>query len=101
MRGLTEAEIEEAYELNTGNVIVEGFAGVDLIAVPGCLVRNHGLFTWGKDAAQVTYHAKVAEECALMALRTERLNPAAEPALQCLLNKHYLRKHGPNAYYGQ
>lgn len=101
MRGLTEVEIEEAYELNTGNVIVEGFAGLDPVAVPGCLVRNHGPFAWGGDAAQAAYHAKVVEECALMALRTEQLNPAAEPAPQYLLDKHYLRKHGPNAYYGQ
>lgn len=69
--------------------------------MPGCLVRNYGLFTWGKDAARVAYHAKVVEECTLMTLRTERLNPAAGPAPQCLLDKHYLRKHGPNAYYGQ
>lgn len=101
MQGLTEAEIEEAYELNTGNVIVEGFVGLDSIAVPGCLVRNHGPFTWGKDAVQAAYHAKVVEECALMAFRAEQLNQAAEPAPQYPLDKHYLRKHGSNAYYGQ
>lgn len=107
MRGLTEAEIEEAYELNTGKVIVEGFTGgtgqasIDPVAVPGCLVRNHGPFSWGKDAAAAVYHAVVLEEVAKMAAHTEMLKPAVEPAPQYLLDKHYLRKHGPNAYYGQ
>lgn len=107
MRGLTEAEIEEAYELNTGKVIVEGFTGgtgqasIDPVAVPGCLVRNHGPFSWGKDAAAAVYHAVVLEEVAKMAAHTETLKPAVEPAPQYLLDKHYLRKHGPNAYYGQ
>ena len=107
MRGLTEAEIEEAYELNTGKVIVEGFTGapgkkaIDPVAVPGTLVRNHGPFTWGKDAAAAVYHAVVLEEVAKMAARTEQVNPKVEEAPQYLLDKHYLRKHGPNAYYGQ
>ena len=107
MRGLTEAEIEEAYELNTGKVIVEGFTGgtgqasIDPVAVPGCLVRNHGPFSWGKDAAAAVYHAVVLEEVAKMAAHPEMLKPAVEPAPQYLLDKHYLRKHGPNAYYGQ
>jgi len=101
MRGLTEQEIEEAYELNTGKVIEEGFQGLDPKAVPGCLVRNHGPFSWGKDAAQAVYHAKVMEEVALMALRTENLLEGVQPAPQYLLDKHYMRKHGPNAYYGQ
>lgn len=107
MRGLTEEEIEEAYELNTGKVIVEGFTGatgqasIDPVAVPGCLVRNHGPFSWGKDAAAAVYHAVVLEEVAKMAAHTEMLKPAVEPAPQYLLDKHYLRKHGPNAYYGQ
>lgn len=101
MRGLTEEEVEGDYELNTGKVIAEGFVGIDPVAVPGCLVRNHGPFAWGKDAAQATYHAKVVEEAALMALRTEMLVPSVEPAPQHLLDKHYERKHGPNAYYGQ
>ena len=106
MRGLTEAEIEEAYELNTGKVIVEGFTGgtgqasIDPVAVPGCLVRNHGPFSWGKDAAAAVYHAVVLEEVAKMAAHTEMLKPAVEPAPQYLLDKHYLRKHGPNAYAG-
>ena len=101
MRGLTEAEIEEAYELNTGKVIEEGFKDLDPKAVPGCLVRNHGPFSWGKDAAQAVYHAKVMEEVALMALRTENLKAGVGPAPQYLQDKHYMRKHGPNAYYGQ
>ncbi|EHF02729.1 L-ribulose-5-phosphate 4-epimerase [Olsenella sp. oral taxon 809 str. F0356] len=107
MRGLTKEEIEEAYELNTGKVIAEGFEALDPIAQPGCLVRNHGPFSWGKDAAQAVYHAKVMEETALMGLRTETLcgvmgKPVKEAeAPQYLLDKHYMRKHGPNAYYGQ
>ena len=103
MRGLTEDEIERAYELETGNVIVEGFTarGLDPVAVPGVLVRNHGPFSWGKDAAQAVYHAVVLEEVAKMARDTEVLAPDAEPAPQYLLDKHYMRKHGPNAYYGQ
>ena len=108
MRGLTKEEIEEAYELNTGKVIVEGFSGtepgtepLDPVAIPGALVRNHGPFSWGKDAAQAVYHAVVMEECAKMATRTELLLPGVKEAPKYLLDKHYLRKHGPNAYYGQ
>ena len=103
MRGLTETEIEEAYELNTGKVIVEGFTerDIDPVAVPATLVRNHGPFTWGKDAAQAVYHAVVLDEVCKMAARTEMLQPGVEPAPQHLQDKHYLRKHGPNAYYGQ
>lgn len=103
MRGLTEEEIEEAYELNTGKVIVAGFEerGIDPVAVPAVLVRNHGPFTWGKDAAQAVYHAVVLDECCKMARDTEILSPHCGPAPQYLQDKHYLRKHGPNAYYGQ
>ena len=107
MRGLTKEEIEEAYELNTGKVIVEGFQGLDPVAQPGCLVRNHGPFTWGKDAAAAVYHAVVVEEVAKMSLDAEALcavvgRPLEDArAPQYLLDKHYLRKHGPNAYYGQ
>ena len=103
MRGLTEEEIEEAYELNTGKVIVEGFAGrdIDPVAVPAVLVRNHGPFTWGKDADAAVYHAVVLDEVAKMAARTEMLQDGVAPAPQYLQDKHYLRKHGPNAYYGQ
>lgn len=101
MRGLTEQEIAEAYELNTGRVIVEGFEGLDPMAQPGCLVRNHGPFSWGKDAAAAVYHAVVLDEVAKMAARTEVLAPGVGPAPQYLQDKHYQRKHGPNAYYGQ
>ena len=103
MRGLTEGEIEEAYELNTGKVICEGFAerGIDPVAVPAALVRNHGPFTWGADAPAAVYHAVVVEEVARMAIDTEALSPEPAPAPQYLLDKHYMRKHGPNAYYGQ
>lgn len=112
MRGLTEKEIEDAYELNTGKVIIEGFEegvaspeggnrALDPIAVPGVLVRNHGPFSWGKDAADAVYHAVVIEEVAKMASRTEALLPGVGPAPQYLQDKHYQRKHGPNAYYGQ
>lgn len=103
MRGLTEEEIARAYELETGNVILEGYSerGLDPVAVPGCLVRNHGPFTWGKDAAQAVYHAVVLNEVCKMARDTEILSPHCGPAPQHLLDKHYMRKHGPNAYYGQ
>lgn len=107
MRGLTQQEIEEAYELNTGKVIAQGFEGHDLVAQPGCLVRNHGPFSWGKDAAQAVYHAVVIEEVAKMSRDTELLCGAAGKPIQdarapqYLLDKHYLRKYGPNAYYGQ
>ena len=103
MRGLTEEEIEEAYEHNTGKVIVEGFAerDIDPVAVPAVLVRNHGPFTWGKDADAAVYHAVVLDEVAKMAARTEMLQDGVAPAPQYLQDKHYLRKHGPNAYYGQ
>ena len=103
MRGLTEAEIEEAYELNTGKVIYEGFTerDIDPVAVPAVLVRNHGPFTWGHDAAQAVYHAVVLDEVCKMAARTEMLQAGVGPAPQYLQDKHYMRKHGPNAYYGQ
>ncbi|MBQ9006460.1 MAG: L-ribulose-5-phosphate 4-epimerase [Atopobiaceae bacterium] len=101
VRGLTKEEVDGDYELNTGKVIVEGFEGIDPIAVPGVLVRNHGPFTWGKDAAQAVYHAVVLEEVAMMAIRTEMVKMDVEPAPQYLQDRHFLRKHGPNAYYGQ
>ncbi len=102
-RSLSAAELEEDYEKNTGKVIVETFTtrNIDPAAVPGVICRNHGPFTWGKDAAQAVYHAAVLEEVARMALLTRQVNPGALPAPQYLQDKHYLRKHGPNAYYGQ
>lgn len=107
MRGLTEDEVERAYELETGNVILQGFEerGLDPVATPGCVLHNHGPFTWGKDAAAAVYHAVVVEEVAKMALHTEQLFASAHMELKeapkYLLDKHYMRKHGPNAYYGQ
>ena len=102
-RSLTEQEVEEDYERNTGLVIVETFRQreLDLVHVPGAICRNHGPFTWGKDAAQAVYHAVVLEEVAKMAVYTTQIAPDAQPAPQYVLDKHFLRKHGPNAYYGQ
>ena len=101
-RALTEAEVSEAYELNTGKVIVEEFAKreLDYEAIPGVVVQNHGPFTWGATPDKAVYHAVVLEEVARMDLLTLSLNPKAQLP-QYVLNKHYQRKHGPNAYYGQ
>ena len=101
-RALTEAEVTEAYELNTGKVIVEEFAKreLDYEAIPGVVVQNHGPFTWGATPDKAVYHAVVLEEVAKMDLLTLSLNPKAQLP-QYVLNKHYHRKHGPNAYYGQ
>ncbi|MGN0983723.1 MAG: L-ribulose-5-phosphate 4-epimerase [Gemmiger sp.] len=102
-RGLTPAEVETDYEKATGTVIVETFRqrGLDPAAVPGVLCRSHGPFTWGKDAAAAVYHAVVLEEVAKMALLTRQLDPNAAPAPRHVQDKHYQRKHGPHAYYGQ
>ena len=100
-RQLTREEVEEAYEKNTGTVIIEAFEGIDSKAVPGVVVRGHGPFAWGKDAAEAVHNAVVMERAAEMACRTEMLNPEAKPIEQYLLDKHYMRKHGPKAYYGQ
>lgn len=101
-RGLTRDEVQEAYEKNTGRVIVETVKemGKPPLAVPAVLVRNHGPFTWGKDPAEAVYHSVVLEEIAEMAWKTLQINPsAALPPY--ILEKHYQRKHGPKAYYGQ
>ena len=102
-RHLTQEELDEDYELNTGVTIVETFKerGLDPMAVPAVLCFSHGPFTWGKDPAQAVYHSVVLEECAKMGIFTRMVNPNAAPAPQRMLDKHYLRKHGPNAYYGQ
>lgn len=100
-RNLTEEEIEEGYEKNTGLVIIETFKGRNPVYVPGVLCRNHGPFTWGKDAAEAVHNAVVLEEVAKMNLYTEMLNPRAGTAPQYMQDKHFMRKHGPNAYYGQ
>ena len=102
-RHLTQEELDEDYELNTGKIIVETFQkrGIDPVAVPAVICFSHGPFTWGKDAAQAVYHAVVLEEVAKMALFTRQVRPDAVPAPQRIQDKHYLRKHGPGAYYGQ
>ncbi|MQN02376.1 MAG: L-ribulose-5-phosphate 4-epimerase [Lachnospiraceae bacterium] len=103
VRNLTKEEIDEAYEKNTGVLIADYFkeSGRDVMAVPGALCKNHGVFTWGKDADDAVYNAVVFEEVAKMAYVTEQINPRVTPAPQELQDKHYYRKHGANAYYGQ
>ena len=103
IRNLTAEEIEEAYEKNTGVVLADAFGqmGRDPLAVPGALCKNHGVFTWGKDAHEAVHNAVVVEEVAKMAARTEMLNPKVQEAPQEMQDKHYFRKHGANAYYGQ
>ena len=102
-RSLTPEEVNAGYEHNTGVVIVETFQtrGINPVHVPGVICRNHGPFAWGKDAAQAVYHAVVLEEVARMALYTVQVDPDAAPAPAHVLEKHFQRKHGPNAYYGQ
>lgn len=102
-RDLTEAEVDGDYELATGRVIAETFEthGIDPTHTPAVLCASHGPFAWGKDAAQSVYHAAVLEEVARMALLTRTLNKDARPAPDYVQRRHFLRKHGPNAYYGQ
>ena len=102
-RHLTQEELDAGYELNTGNTIVECFRdrGIDPVAVPAVICHSHGPFTWGKDAAKAVYHAVVLEEVAKMAIFSRQVNPNVLPAPQRIQDKHYMRKHGPNAYYGQ
>lgn len=102
-RCLTREEIDEAYEKNTGLVIIETFRtlGIDPAHVPAVLCKNHGPFTWGKNAAEAVHNAVVLEEVAKMNYMTEVINPRVERAPQCMQDKHFMRKHGPNAYYGQ
>ncbi len=102
-RDMTEAEVKGAYELETGNVIVDEFLNIRKINpdhTPGVLVKNHGPFSWGKDADNAVYNAKVMEQCAKMAFIAFSVNPALTMN-PFLIEKHYQRKHGPNAYYGQ
>lgn len=101
LRCLTKEEIDEAYEKNTGLLIVNEFKKRDVKAVPACLCKNHGPFAWGKNANEAVHNAVVLEECAKMAARTEMINSSVQPAPQELQDKHYYRKHGANAYYGQ
>jgi L-ribulose-5-phosphate 4-epimerase len=99
-RTMTQQEIEGAYEEETGNVIVERFKGLNPEYIPGVLVENHGPFSWGKDAADAVHHAVVMEQVAKMACISYAINPslAMNPHL---ITKHFFRKHGANAYYGQ
>ena len=99
-RCLTKEELKE-YERNTGKLIVEEFKNRDHIAVPAVLCKNHGPFAWGKDGHEAVHNAVVLEEVAKMAARCEMINPDVAPAPQELQDKHYYRKHGANAYYGQ
>ena len=102
-RKMTPAEIAGAYEKETGTVIIETFRtrNIDADSVPAVLVNSHGPFTWGTDAMNAVHNAVVLEEVAFMALQARTLNPSLQPMQQELLDKHYLRKHGKNAYYGQ
>lgn len=99
-RKLNVTEINNDYEVETGKVIVETLTGQNVVYCPGILVNDHGPFTWGKDAKEAVYHAAVLEQVAKMAYFTELMEPALE-VKRALLNKHFMRKHGKNAYYGQ
>jgi len=98
---MTEEQIRHDYELNTGKVIVERFAGMDPMQMPAILVANHGPFSWGANPAAAVEATVVLEQIAAMALGTITINPNQGPISSALLDKHYLRKHGKNAYYGQ
>lgn len=102
-RKMTPEEIAGSYELETGNVIIETFRErrIDPDQVPAALVYSHGPFAWGKDAMNAVHNAVVLEEVAFMAFHAMALTPGLPPMQQELLDKHYLRKHGPGAYYGQ
>lgn len=100
-RLMTKDEIEGEYEKETGKVITETFKDIDPMAVPGVVVINHGPFTWGTDADNAVHNAVVLEEVCKMAHRCMTLTPGLPPISQTILDKHYLRKHGKNAYYGQ
>lgn len=103
LRCLTKEELDEGYEHNTGVLIVNEFTrqNIDHLAVTATLCKNHGPFAWGKDPVDAVHSAVVLEEVAKMAYRTELINPKVAPAPQYLQDKHYYRKHGANAYYGQ
>ena len=100
-RPMTEAEIQGEYEKETGKIIIETFADKDPAAIPGVLVYSHGPFAWGTDAMDAVHNAVVMEEVAFLDWHSMMLNQEQRPMQQTLLDKHYLRKHGANAYYGQ
>ena len=100
-RALSPREVEEAYELNTGLVIIETLGEIDPLLTPGIVVYQHGPFTWGKDAHDAVHNAVVMEEVARMAWIARGINPQLKPIDSWLMDKHFMRKHGPDAYYGQ
>lgn len=100
-RQMSKEEINGEYEKETGKVIIETFKSIEPITIPAVLVNSHGPFAWGTDAAEAVHNAVVLEEVASMNYRTMTLNPKVANMQQELLDKHYLRKHGENAYYGQ
>jgi len=100
-RPMTETEIQGDYERETGRVIIETFAGLDPLLIPGVLVRSHGPFAWGISAEDAVHNAVVLEKAAFMDFAALQLNPTCGPMPQALLDRHYLRKHGKDAYYGQ
>jgi len=100
-RPMTREEIESAYEWETGNVIVERFRELDPLQIPAVLVSSHGPFAWGPSGKKAVENAFALEIVAEMAMKAIQLNPSVEPVPQPLLDKHFLRKHGPGAYYGQ
>ena len=100
-RQLLKEETDNEYELNTGKVIVETFKDKDYKAIPSVLVKSHGPFSWGNSPEQAVYNSVTLEEVANMALKTEQLNANVQDIDKYLLDKHYYRKHGKNAYYGQ
>lgn len=98
---LSAREIEGDYEANTGHAIVKRFARLDPMEIPAVLVAGHGPFTWGKSAPEAAHHAVILEELARMALDTIALSPPGKPIAKALLERHFFRKHGPQATYGQ
>ena len=100
-RALSAQEVAEAYELNTGHVIIETLGDVEPLHTPGIVVYQHGPFAWGKDAHDAVHNAVVMEEVAKMAWIARSINPQLNHIDSFLMNKHFMRKHGPNAYYGQ
>ncbi|SXH87678.1 L-ribulose-5-phosphate 4-epimerase UlaF [Klebsiella pneumoniae] len=100
-RAHSAQEVDEAYELNTGQVIIETLGEANPLHTPGIVVYQHGPFAWGKDAHEAVHNAVVMEEVARMAWIARGINPQLQPIDSWLMNKHFQRKHGPNAYYGQ
>ena len=100
-RALSAQEVDEAYELNTGQVIIETLGEANPLHTPWIVVYQHGPFAWGKDAHEAVHNAEVMEEVARMAWIARGINPQLQPIDSWLMNKHFQRKHGPNAYYGQ